>query len=426
MNTHGPEDHADPATSGNDASDARAKDKAVLMPDGTPAKSVKTNGKRRGILLIVGGVFVLIGIAWLLLWLLVFSKREVTDNAYIGGNQVGVSAQVSGTVIAVLADDTDHVSAGQVLVQLDPTDADVSQAKARSALAQAVRQVRQQTSTASQFDAAIAQRRLALQQAQADLARRVPLLAEHAIAAEDVTHARDAVAVARAALELAQQQSSAAHALVDGANLADNPLVAQARAAFRESWVNAQRDAIVAPIDGYVAERNVQVGSRVTPGQSLLKILPLNNLWVDANFKEGQLQKIRIGQPAEVETDVYGGSFTFHGHVAGLAAGTGSAFALLPPQNATGNWIKVVQRVPVRIALDPKELQSHPLRIGLSATVKVRITDTSGSVLAQTSNNAPVGSTQVYQRDLARADAEADAIIAANAGNNASASGDTN
>ena len=376
----------------------------------------KNNGKRRGILLIIGSVFVLGAVVWVLLWWLVFSKREVTDNAYIGGNQVGLSAQINGTVIAVLADDTDRVTAGQTLVRLDPTDSDVALAKARSTLAQAVRQVRQQTDTAAQFDAAIAGKRLALQQAQADLARRAPLLADHAIAPEEVTHARDAVAVARAALDLAQRQASGAHALIDGADVADNPAVAQAKAAFRESWVAASRNAIVAPVDGYVAERSVQIGSRVSAGQSLLKILPLGNLWVDANFKEGQLRKIRIGQPAEVKTDVYGNDFVFHGHVAGLAAGTGSAFALLPPQNASGNWIKVVQRVPVRIALDPKELAQHPLRVGLSAVVTVRTTDSNGAVLAQGSANAPEASTQVYQRDLAKADAEADAVVRANLG----------
>ena len=382
---------------------------------GTPGNG-NGNGKRRGILLIIGSVFVLAAVVWLLLWLLVFSKREVTDNAYIGGNQVGLSAQVGGTVIAVLADDTERVSAGQTLVQLDPTDAEVALAKARSALAQSVRQVRQQTDTAAQFDAAIAQKRLALQQAQADLVRRVPLLADHAIAPEDVTHARDAVAVARAALDLAQRQADAAHALVDGTNVAGNPAVAQARAAFREAWVTASRNAIVAPVDGYVAERSVQIGSRVSAGQTLLKILPLDHLWVDANFKESQLGKIRIGQPAEVTTDVYGSDFVFHGRVAGVAAGTGSAFALLPPQNASGNWIKVVQRVPVRIALDPKELQRHPLRVGLSAAVTVRITDSNGAVLAQSSVNAPEASTQVYQRDLAKADAEAAAVVRANLG----------
>lgn len=388
----------------------------VVMADGQPAKDGKSNGKRRGILLIIGGVFVLGSVIWVLLWLLVFSKREVTDNAYIGGNQVGISAQVNGTVIAVLADDTDRVSAGQTLLQLDPTDSEVALAKARSTLAQAVRQVRQQTDTAAQFDAAIAQKRLALQEAQADLARRVPLLAEHAIAPEEVSHARDAVAVANATLELAQRQANAAHAVVDGASIADNPAVAQARAAFRESWVAASRNAILAPVDGYIAERSVQIGSRVSAGQSLLKILPLGHLWVDANFKEGQLRKIRIGQPALVKTDVYGGDFVFHGRVAGLAAGTGAAFALLPPQNASGNWIKVVQRVPVRIALDPKELAQHPLRVGLSAEVTVRIVDTNGEVLAQSSTNAPVASTQVYQHDLTQADAAADAIVRANLG----------
>jgi membrane fusion protein (multidrug efflux system) len=381
------------------------------LPDARPTTR---NGKRRVLLVGLTLVFIAAGIAWYLLWTIVWSQREVTDDAYVGGNQVAVSSQLPGTVVGVLVDDTQRVEAGDVLVRLDPTDAGVALEKARSGLASAVRQVRQQTALASQYDAAIAARRLDLVRARADLARRKPLLADKAIAPEEVAHAHTAVEIAQAALDLAQRQADAAHALVDGTDVADNAAVQQARAAFREAWINAERNAIVAPVGGYVAQRSVQVGTRVQPGQALLTIIPLHDLWVDANFKESQLAHIRIGQPATVEADVYGGDVEFHGKVAGLAAGTGSAFALLPPQNASGNWIKVVQRVPVRIELDPRQLEKTPLRVGLSTSVQVDTHDRSGRVLPAAPAATAVAETAVYARDLARAEAEADAIVAAN------------
>jgi membrane fusion protein (multidrug efflux system) len=384
------------------------------MSDSPIATNANGNGKRRRLLLTIAAVFVVAGIAWLALWWFVFSLREVTDDAYVNGNQVIVSSQIPGTVVEILADDTQRVNAGQVLVKLDPTDTDLALAKAQSALAQAVRQVRQQTQMAGQYDAAIAAQRENLARAQADLKRREPLLAEHAVAPEEVAHARQAVADAQAALDAATRQSAAAHALVDGTNVADNPLVQQARAAYREAWVNDHRNAIVAPISGYVAQRSVQVGSRVQPGAPLLTIVPLHDLWVDANFKESQLAHIRIGQTARVHADVYGGDVTYDGHVEGLAAGTGGAFALLPAQNASGNWIKVVQRVPVRIAIDPKQLEKHPLRVGLSTEVTVDTHDRNGSVLAQQPASKAVAQTSVYSADFAAADKAADAIVKAN------------
>jgi membrane fusion protein (multidrug efflux system) len=382
-----------------------------------PDKSAppKGNGKkRRVILIVIALVFIVAGIAWYLLWLFVFSLREVTDDAYVNGNQVAVSAQVPGTVIAVLADDTQRVDAGQVLVKLDPTDAQVNLAKAKSALANAVRQVRQQTAMASQYDSAITARKLDLARAQADLQRRQPLLADKAIAPEEVAHARETVDTAKAALDLASRQAEASHALVDGTAIGDNASVMQAKAAFREAWINNERNAIVAPIGGYVAQRSVQVGVRVQPGQALLTIIPLHDLWIDANFKESQLAHIRIGQPAKVESDLYGGNFEYNGTVVGLGAGTGSTFALLPPQNASGNWIKVVQRIAVRIALDRKQLEKSPLRVGLSTAVNIDTHDRSGTVLAAAPANIAVAQTEVYARDFAKAEAEADAIVTAN------------
>lgn len=379
--------------------------------------AAKNPGKRKRTLLIVLAVFVLAGIAWFVLWLLVFSTRVKTDNAYVGGNQVAISAQVPGTVVAILADDTSHVKAGQVLVKLDGTDAAVRLSQARSALAQAVRQVRQLTDSAGGSDAAVSARRIDVKKAQADLNRRLPLIAAQAESPEIVQHLRDGVAQAQAALEVAQAQASAAHAGIEGTDVADNPAVLQARANFRAAWVAAQRNTILAPVSGYVAQRSVQLGNSVQPGQHLMTVVPLHDLWIDANFKESQLRHVRIGQPATISTDLYGGSAEFHGKVVGLGAGTGAAFSLLPAQNATGNWIKVVQRVPVRIALDNAELDKHPLRIGLSTDVSVDIRNDKGSVLTSSTTAEPIAQTTVYDQMAGSADAEAEKIIDANLGN---------
>jgi membrane fusion protein (multidrug efflux system) len=381
--------------------------------------AAKNPAKRRRALLLVAGVFILAGLAWFLLWFFVLSTRVVTDNAYVSGNQVTISAQVPGTVVAILADDTQRVDAGQVLVKLDPTDAKVRLEQARSALAQAVRGVRQQTSSAKGADTQVDAARLSLQKAEADLKRHLPLLAAHAESPEIVQHLRDGVAQARAALAGAQAQSAAAHAGIEGTDMAQNPAVMQARANFSAAWVAAQRNAIYAPVSGYVAQRSVQLGNSVQPGQQLMTVVPLHNLWVEANFKESQLRHIRIGQPVKIVSDVYGADAEFHGKVIGLGAGTGSVFSLLPAQNATGNWIKVVQRVPVRISLDNKDLDKHPLRIGLSTEANVDITDDKGAVLAKTSTQQPVAQTDVYQQMAAKADAEAEQIIRANLPRNA-------
>jgi len=394
---------------------ATNKSGAGQPPDsGLTAKDPR---KRRRALLIVFAIFALGGVTWLLLDVFVFSTRVITDNAYVGGNQVAISAQVPGTVIAILADDTQHVSAGQPLVKLDSTDAQVRLSQATSTLAQAVRQVRQQTDAAGGSDAAVQARLIDVRKAQADLKRRLPLLAAHAESPEIVQHLRDGVAQAQAALQVARAQAAAAHATIEGTDVADNAAVQQARANFRAAWVAAQRNTIVAPVAGYVIQRSVQLGNSVQPGQQLMTVVPLHNLWIDANFKEGQLRHIRIGQSAKISTDLYGGAVEFHGKVVGLGAGTGAAFALLPAQNATGNWIKVVQRVPVRIALDDRELDRHPLRVGLSTKVTVDIRDDRGSVLTSAANTTPAAQTNVYDTVANQADAEAARIIRTNLGN---------
>jgi membrane fusion protein (multidrug efflux system) len=273
-----------------------------------------------------------------------------------------------------------------------------------------------QQAQAVQFDASITERELQLARARADLARREPLLVEQAIAGEEVRHAREAVQLAEAGLVQARQQASAAHALVAGVPLAQNPAVLAASTAYQDAWLTLHRTAVVAPTGGYVAQRSVQLGQRIAPGEHLLTIIPLADVWLEANFKEAQLRNLRIGQPVKLVSDLYGGDVVYHGRVIGLSAGTGAAFALLPAQNASGNWIKVVQRVPVKIALDPAELAAHPLRIGLSITATVDTHDRSGPVLAADPVSDVHEATAAYARDFAAAAAEAQKIIRANAG----------
>jgi len=372
----------------------------------------QSNGQRRRALLGITAAIIVLAVAAVLYWNLVLTKRERTDDAYVSGNQVAVSSQLNGTVIAVLADDMQLVQAGQELVRLDPVDAATELNRAGSNLAVSVRQFRQLTQQATQYDSLIVNRRLELARAQDDLQRREPLLAEQAIAGEELRHARDAVQLAQAALTQAESQARAAHAMIDGTTAGTNPSVLLAKGQYLVAWLAAQRNAIVAPVTGHVAQRSVQAGQRIQPGQSLLTIIPLNNLWIDANFKEVQLRNLRLGQVAEVDSDLYGDNAVFHGKVSGIGIGTGAAFSLLPAQNASGNWIKVIQRVPVRIQLDPQELATHPLRIGLSTTVTVDTHDRSGALLATVPNANPVVETTVYTPDLAKADAQAEAIIA--------------
>jgi membrane fusion protein (multidrug efflux system) len=388
-------------------SDAQIPATPAAEDRGTPP------GKRRALLIGLASVFVLAGVIWLALWYFVFSLRQSTDDAYVHGNQVNVAAAVPGTIVAIMADDTQLVRAGQPLVRLDRTDAELQLAGAEHALQQAVRGVAAQFAQVAQADAEVAARRAQLAQAVDTLHRSAPLLGQRAVSAEQVTQLRNAVRAARAALNAARQQERAARAAVHGTGIASNPAVLRARDAYRAAWINLQRHAVLAPVTGYVAERTAQLGQRIQPGQPLMQVIPLDNVWVDANFKETQLADMRIGQPVTMTSDLYGGGVTYHGKVVGLGAGTGSVFALLPPQNASGNWIKVVQRLPVRISIDGGELRKHPLRLGLSMNVVVDIRNRTGAALAQRPADRPAASTAVYTHELAGADAAAAAIIRA-------------
>ena len=377
-------------------------------------QSTSNPHKRKLVLIGITLVFILAGIAYAIYYALVLSKEEQTDNAYVGGNLVTLSSQVSGNVQEIRADETQQVTAGTEVVKLDPIDADVGLSQAQARLGTTVRQLRERYSNVAQYDATIALKKLGLKNATDDLARRAPLEALHTLSGEEVAHARQAVEDAKASLEVAIKQADAARAGTAGVSLSDNPGVLSAKADFIQAWLAVRRNAILAPVSGYIAKRSVQVGSHVTPGTPLMSIVPLDQLWIDANFKESELRNIRIGQPAEVEADLYGGKVTFHGKVVGLSAGTGSAFSLLPAQNASGNWIKVVQRVPVRISLDPKELAQHPLRIGLSTIVTVDTHRTDGVMLGAPMPATVLYSTQALNQPVQKAEAAADAIIASN------------
>ena len=371
--------------------------------------------RRQRWLVAIGGAVVVIALVWLAWWLLYSRFHESTDDAYVAGDMVNVMSQVSGTVVSIGADETDRIEAGQELVRLDATDARIALQDAEQQLARTVRQTRTVFATRDQLQAVVDQRRADLARAQSDFDRRRNLAASGAVSGEELGHAQDALKAARDALVAAQKNLAASSALVGTTGVADNPDVRAAATQVERAWLALVRTTVRAPVTGYVARRTVQLGERIAPGAPLMAIVPLGRLWLEANFREVQLRRMRIGQSATVIADLYGGHVTYHGRVAGLGMGTGSAFALLPAQNATGNWIKVVQRVPVRIALDPGELSAHPLRIGLSTVVTVDMRDTSGPQLAPTAREQPVLSTRAFDIDRSEIRGRIQQIIAENA-----------
>jgi len=380
-----------------------------------PQQPANKKKKRKGALIFLAVLFVLIGVAYLIYWALVLRHFEETDDAYVAGNQVQIMAQVSGSVNKVWFDNTDFVKKGDVLVTLDKTDAEQAFEKAQTALATSVRQTHQMMINSKQYQASIALQKTALAQAEADLKRREPLGASNLIGREELQHARDAVATARAQLDVAVQQYNANQAMILDTSLENQPAVKQNAAALRDAWLALQRTDIRSPTDGYVSRRSVQVGAQISTTTPLMAVVPATGVWVDANFKETQLAGVRIGQPATVVSDIYGDDVVYHGKVVGLDMGTGSAFSLLPAQNATGNWIKVVQRLPVRIELDPKEVAAHPLRIGLSTLVKVDTSNKEGTVLASQARQSPAYQSDALAIDLAPVNKLISDIIRANA-----------
>jgi len=369
---------------------------------------------------------IVLAIAAVTLWLYVTQWRYQvsTEDAYVSGNQVQINAQISGTVTAIGVNDTDMVKAGQTLVALDQADNGLALETAKAQLRTAIRQYKTQTATIQQADVNISQAqtamnevqsqiesaKIALLAAQSDYQRRAALMASQAVSQEEVQHAADTIKKAQAQLDAAvAKQATARSAVVTAqaqrnvtvANLGKNdvlsqPAVQTAMANIQTAWLNLNRTQIVAPIDGQIAKRGVQLGQKISAGTPLMVIVPLHDLWVDANFKESQIKDIHLGQAVNLTSDIYGKEVIYHGKVIGLSAGTGSAFSVLPAQNATGNWIKVTQRLPVRIALDSKELQQHPLRVGLSMHAELDSRDQQGKpqVATATASNKPVAQLQ--------------------------------
>ena len=397
-------------------------DKTTPSPQGNPA--------RKKALSAVAAAVLLAGIGYGAYWALVLNHFESTDNAYVQGNVVQLTPQAAGTVVAINASDTDHVKAGQWLVRLDPADAKVALEQAEAQLAQTVREVRTLYANNRTQGAQIALREADLARAlseqarlQDDVTRRQPLVSTGAVGREEFNHvtaqlaaARSSVAAARSAVQAAREQLASNQSLTEGIAFDQHPNVLRASARVREAYLALKRVELLAPVDGYVGRRNVQLGQRVQAGAPLLSVIALDQVWVEANFKESQLQKLRLGQPAELVADVYGKRVVYHGQIDGLGAGTGAAFALLPAQNATGNWIKVVQRVPVRIRLDAAELKEHPLRLGLSMEAKVDVSHTEGRMLADDSSTAAPVQTTVFDQDSSEADARVRKIIATHGG----------
>lgn len=382
----------------------------TLQPQSKKKKTRKT------LLALLAVLCVVIAIGYFAYWFLVLSHYQETDDAYVAGNQVQIMPQVSGSVTKVWFDDTDYVKQGDVLVTLDKTDAEQAYEKSLTALATSVRQTRQAMINSKQYQANITLKKIALSQAQEDLQRRLPLGKAQLIGREDLQHARDAVTSAQAALDVATQQYNANQAILLDTSLENQPAVQQAATAVRDAWLALQRTDIRSPIDGYISRRAVQVGAQISPSSSLMAVVPDKQLWVDANFKETQLAGVRIGQPATIVSDLYGNDVVYHGKVVGLDMGTGSAFSLLPAQNATGNWIKVVQRLPVRVDIDPADLAKHPLRIGLSTLVTVDTSDQSGAVLASTVRKTPAYQSNALELQLGQVNQVISDVIRANAG----------
>jgi membrane fusion protein, multidrug efflux system len=381
----------------------------------TAAKSAKPS--RRPLIFLVVALIALAG--WGLYYLLFQRGHVSTDDAYVNGNLVRLTPQVAGTVIAINTDETQFVRRGEVLVQLDPRDTQVALAQAKANLGQTVRDVAQLFAEEVRDAALVQTQQVQLAQANEDVVRDQPLIAVHGVSQETLQHEQNAVHTARAGVQQAEATLASTRAAIAGTTPETHPRVLQAEAALRAAWLAAARTKVVAPVSGYVVRRSVQLGQQVTPATEMLAIVPVNSMWIDANFKENQLSGLRIGQPVAVSADMYGSHVHYHGRVLGLTAGTGSALAVLPAQNATGNWIKIVQRLPVRIGLDPQELERHPLFLGLSTDVDVDVHDRSGATLSQQPAWSATLNTDVYADQEAGADAAIRAIVAASLGRTA-------
>src|SRR5579862_812647 len=356
-----------------------------------PAKA-----KHKKAITIAIGIFVLLGIAYFCYWFFWQRFHEYTNDAYVDGNMVVVTPQVPGIVISLTALSTDFVTEGRVLVELDKTDARIALDKSIAELGNAVRQVQEMFENVNTLQATIAMKKALFVRAAQDYERRISLIEEGAVSTEDLEHSAADVQATFADLVSIEHAFIAALAQVEGTTPLNHPLVEQGKDKVRNAYVFLQRCTITAPATGIVAQRTVQVGEHVDPGQSLLAIVPLDQMWITANYKEVQLAKMRIGQKVKVTTDTYGGSVVFHGIVVGMGGGTGSVFSVLPPQNATGNWIKIVQRIPVKIDIPESMLQKYPLRLGLSVETTVDLHQLDLPMVPEAKPDKPIYETTVF------------------------------
>lgn len=378
--------------------------------------TTETLHKRKVAMLTLGGAFLLIAVLWFLYWLIWGRFEQYTDDAYVNGNLVQLMPQIPGTVVEIHTDDTQLVTEGQVLIKLDQADYSIALQRAKADLGQSVRQVRQYFESAAQAQQNVILDKANLIKAELDVKRRTGLVGNRAVSREEMQHYKTAYEAAQATYNVSVHQLDSARALIENAQLYTHPLVEAAKANLKIAYLNFQRTTITAPVTGFVAKRTVQPGQQVAMNSAMLAIIPLHDTWVDANYKESSLDDLRVNQPVTLYADAYPG-ITYHGKVVGLNAGTGSVFSLLPPQNATGNWIKIVQRLPVRVSLDPKELDKHPLQLGLSMRVTVNTHDRQGTRMQNTPRPQLKYGTDVFAKQLADVDALIDDILKANSPN---------
>jgi membrane fusion protein (multidrug efflux system) len=362
----------------------------------SPNPDLFNKKKRNKVLLKIALVLLLLALLAFIYWSFFIRFHESTDDAYVNGNIVNVMSPQQGTVTTIYTDNTDFVQQGQLLLELDPTLYQLTFEQAQVELALAVREVQQLYETVQQRKADLSLKEADLKRAQEDFDSRNSLRDTQAISVEDLNHAQANLNIAKATTNLSQHELNGAIAAIGTTNLEEHPSIQNKVIALKQAYVNLKRCKILAPATGFVSQRKVQIGEWVSTTRALLSIIPLEQIWVDANFKETELSDIRIDQPVTIESDMYGSSVLYHGKILGILAGTGSVFSLIPPQNATGNWIKIVQRVPVRIALDPEELKQNPLVLGLSAYVVVDTKNQSGERLASKPIYAPIFTTSVY------------------------------
>lgn len=374
----------------------------------------ETLRKRKIAMFILGGIFLLIAVVWLIYWILWRQYEEYTDDAYVNGNMVQLMPQISGTVVAINAEDTQLVTAGEIIIKLDQADYEVALQQAKANLAQTVRQVRQYFEHAAQARQRVILDKANLVKAQLDLKRRQGLMGNRAVSREEMQHYQTALDAAQANYNVSLYQLEAADVLVANTTLYHHPLVEIAKSQLKTAYLNYQRTNIAAPVTGYIAKRAIHPGQQVAPNTAMLAIIPLHDTWVDANYKESSLNNLRVGQPVTLYADAYP-DITYHGKVVGLNAGTGSAFALLPAQNATGNWIKIVQRLPVRIQFDTDELQRNPLQLGLSMRVTINTHNRDGNRMPTTTNTSYNYETAIYAKQLTEVEMLINSILKANA-----------